>query len=247
MTATRRPLIIAHRGASQGDDQNTLTAFRRAVDMGADMIEFDIRRTRDNEFVIHHDAAIAGHVIAQMTISEIHDLDHNGHEIPTLAQVLDTIPSSIGLDIELKESGYERDVVQQVLLSRRPQEFVITSFDDQAVCAVRASFPDVRTGLLLGARRVSFGKRLQELFPAHRSRACWASCVAPNVRLLHLGYLWRMARAGIPVCVWTVNDEATLTRLIADPRVFAIVTDEVELALRLRDSVLDASGTRTSL
>ncbi len=238
MDEAKRPLIISHRGVGSPDEQNTLEAFERAASLGVDMVEFDIRRTSDDEFVVHHDAAIHGHQIAQMTLREIRELRPGGSGVTTLPEVLGAVPASVGLDIELKEPGYERDVVQLVLESRGPAGFVITSFSDRSVCAARASFPDVRTGLLLGMRRASFGRRLREFFPARRTRACWASCIGPHVRLLRLGYLTRMARAGIPVCVWTVNDEVGLRRMISDRRIHGIVTDEPELALRLRDSIL---------
>lgn len=234
MSERKTPLIIAHRGAGPCASENTLQAFKRAVDMGVDMIEFDIRRTVDGEFVVHHNASIDGRRIAEMTLSRLRELDSEERAITTLDEVLVAVPVRVGLDIELKEEGYERDVVQRVLDHRTPQEFSITSFHDRSVCAVRASFPDVRTGLIVGARHVSLFKRLREVFPARRVRACWANGVAPHFRLLRLGYLRRMNRAGIQVCVWTVNDEKMLARLVADSRVHAILTDEPELALRLR-------------
>lgn len=246
MGNAKRPLIIAHRGVGSPDEQNTLAAFERAVSLGVDMVEFDIRRTSDNEFVVHHDAAIHGHQIARMTLREIRELRPGGSRVTTLTEVLDVVPSHVGLDIELKEMGYEREVVQHVLNFRGPEGFVVTSFSDRSVCAVRASFPDVRTGLLLGMRRASFSRRLRELFPARRARACWASCIGPHARLLRFGYLTRMAHANIPVCVWTVNDEAGLVRMISDQRVHGIVTDEPELALRLRDSIHGKSEGRNS-
>ncbi len=235
------PLIIAHRGAAKGDDQNTLASFVRAQELGVDMIEFDVRRTADGEFVIHHDARVQGRLIAEMTTKEVRALDRPGRGVPTLDDVLRVISRRVGLDIELKEAGYEREVVQRVLEFRAPHEFTITSFDDRSVCAVRASFPDARTGLIVGVRNLSFADRLREVFPIRRVRACWANCIVPHSRLLRLGYLGRMARAGVPVCVWTVNDEAELVRFMADTRVHAIVTDEPELALRLRDSMHAAS------
>src|SRR5690606_32215522 len=65
-------LIIAHRGASRAAPENTVAAFRRAVEMGADAIELDVRRTGDDRLVVHHDPSIAdGRAIRELSAGEL--------------------------------------------------------------------------------------------------------------------------------------------------------------------------------
>ncbi|HEX9157909.1 MAG TPA: glycerophosphodiester phosphodiesterase, partial [Syntrophales bacterium] len=69
-----KKLVIAHRGASSMARENTLEAFRKAIDLRADMIEFDVRRTRDQRYVIHHDLHIAGRPLNEMTLREVREI-----------------------------------------------------------------------------------------------------------------------------------------------------------------------------
>jgi glycerophosphoryl diester phosphodiesterase len=185
----KQTLVVAHRGASSVAPENTLEAFEKAIELGADMVEFDVRRGGDGRLVISHDPLPAP-------------------DVPTLDQVVELCAGRIALDVELKEAGLENEVLQVVASA----DVVVTSFLPEVVTAAKRLRPDVRTGLLL--------RRL----PAADAPADF---LAPHVELLH-----RVPGDGL--VVWTVNDEATLERLFGDPRVAAVVTDDVELALAVR-------------
>ncbi len=232
----RRPLVIAHRGLTTRAGENTVEAFLDAVDVGCDMIEFDLRRTHDGVFAVIHDARIAGEAVSALGYAQLADrAEKQGIELCRLEQVLAVVPDHVGLNVEIKDVGHERDLVELLIESRDASTFVITSFFDESICAVRAAFPDVRTGLLLGRKHASARRRMSELFPFSRARRCYASIVAPHYRLLRFGFLSRMKRRGLQVFVWTVNDGEQLRRLMSDPRVAGVVTDDPESALRLRD------------
>ena len=123
--------IVAHRGASAEAPENTLAAFERAVELGADMIEFDVRRAPDGRLVISHDP-IRGPAV----------------HLPTLEDTLRLTQGRIQLDVELKEPGCERDAIHLLLRYFPLDRFCITSFLAPALRETRAIHPGIRTGLI---------------------------------------------------------------------------------------------------
>ena len=228
--------IIAHRGASAlVDHANTLEAFEKAIDLGADAMEFDVRRTADGVLVGFHDPSIGGREIARLGLAELQALAHeSGFRVPTVEDIFIIAKGRIILDIELKETGYERELLDLAAAHLEVGDFVMTSFLDKAIIAIKRLDPRVRTGLLLGIQKPKEGplRRMVELFPGLRLRRCGADFVAPHYLLLRLGFLARMRRLSLPVFVWTVNDPKMMKRLIARG-VSAIITDRPDLGLAI--------------
>lgn len=204
-------LVAAHRGASSLAPENTIEAFEKAIEVGADMVEFDVRSTRDGLLVAFHDA------VAEWTHAEL--CDRLPFAPPLLTEVVETCAGRIALDVELKEHGHEDEVLRVV-----SGDFVVTSFLDEVVAAVKQRRPDVRAGLLLGAETPLDARAVRE-----RRRACGADFLAPNVALLDAGL-----DAGEGAVVWTVNDVPRLERYLAAGSVAVVITDEPVLALSLR-------------
>jgi glycerophosphoryl diester phosphodiesterase len=220
----RTPLVIAHRGASAVARENTLEAFERAIAMGADAIEFDVRRTADGVIVVHHDAGIAGTdtVIAQATLEEVRQaaLSH-GYRVPTLDETLRACARRIALDIELKEGGYERDISQAVREYYDLSGVVFKSFDDVSVARLKEAEPTAIVGLLIGQNRRMIWR---DFFPGRRLRRCRADFVSPHWRLVRFGFVRRMRRMRMPVLVWTVDD-ALLAGILLKKGVAGIITN----------------------
>ena len=231
-----KPLIIAHRGASAYERENTLNSFRRAMEMRADMIEFDVRRTGDGVMVVHHDAEAGGRPIASMTMTEVRDLAGRiGYEIPTLAAVLDLAAGGIRVNIELKEAGYEEQVVEAVTGTLTPDRYFVSSSLDRAVKRIREIDGDIVTGLILSSRPLR--GLATSVFPAARVRDTGVSLLSVDARLLRFGLLGRAESLGLPVYVWTVNDRKALWRLISPGRVEGVFTDRPDVGLFVRDMV----------
>jgi len=114
-------IVIAHRGFSGGAPENTISAFKKAIEVGSDMIELDVRFSKDGEIVVIHDETLErtttgkGRVI-EKTISELKQLDagskfhssFSGEKIPTLRDVLQLAHRQIPVNIELKMGDYGR-------------------------------------------------------------------------------------------------------------------------------------------
>ncbi|HWD53192.1 MAG TPA: glycerophosphodiester phosphodiesterase [Acidimicrobiales bacterium] len=232
--------VQAHRGSpdpSLGIAENTLPAFARSRQLGADGIELDVRLTADGALVVHHDASIPG-------IGNVADQDvrHLPDQVPLLAEVLGAMPD-LTLNIEVKnlptESSYDPDeaaaraVAHTLADTERGASTVVSSFWLPSLDAVLAVDPSLSTGLLVAewadpsaslAMARDMGCRALHL---HRSLV-----TAALVADVHA--------AGLAVAVWTVNRPDDVVAMVACG-VDTIITDDVPLALaRIPD--LDSSA-----
>jgi glycerophosphoryl diester phosphodiesterase len=231
-----RPLVVAHRGVRSNGHTNTLDAFERAIRIGADMLELDIRRSADHTLVVHHDPTIGDRLLSTMELAEaVRCAAVLGYRMPTLADLFQLASGRVRLDLELKESGCEEAVLGLAFEHRcRVSDILITSFDANTLARVSDLCPGVRTGFLIDE-----GDRIVDRF--HDSKA---SVLAPHYRLLNELTWQQVDEMGIEVLPWTVNELDTMRDLMRRPRVWGVITDEAAGALRLRRT-LEASVTRT--
>jgi glycerophosphoryl diester phosphodiesterase len=237
-----RPIVVAHRGVparaagatgTARTAENTIAAFTNAIDVGADMIEFDVRRTRDGELIAFHDAQVGDVPVGSLTRDEIRAAA--GVRPPLLAEVLEACADRIRLDVELKEDGYVPEVMAALKAAMEAGQLIVTSFRPAVVAQAKDIFPEVKTGLLVGEGGpfIDLPARLRELYPVGLARKVRADYLAPHYRLAGLGVLRRAAAAGIQCLVWTVNDPALIRKYAADTRIAAIITDEAARALAI--------------
>ncbi|NEP79926.1 MAG: glycerophosphodiester phosphodiesterase [Okeania sp. SIO3C4] len=235
---TIKPLIIAHRGASGlVEFENTLASFEKAIELGVPMVEFDVRKTQDNLFVTFHDESINGINISDLSYQQLLDISRQkGFDVPLVEDVLKLCQGKIKLDIELKEVGYELEIVNLVKKYLDYQDYVIKSFLDAAIIAVKKADSRIKTGLLLGVSKPKnlIVTRLSEVFPEFRLFTTQADFVSPNYQLIKFGFLWRMKLVNKNIYVWTINDEKLMVETVKQG-VFALITDRPDLALKLFD------------
>lgn len=208
-------LIIAHRGASRYERENTLAAFERAIELGADMCEFDVRRTADGQLVVIHDDTVGEMRLSEVSLAELreHPL---GSGIPTLDEVLRCLAGRIGADIELKETGCEADVLAALHRSGTVSPLIVTSFHEEALAAIRSRSPETAVGLLLGIEnpRHFIRTRVKELFPFCRARRREFGLLVPHWRIARLPYFLPLARRyGLRVLIWGDPPPSVMKRL----------------------------------
>ena len=223
--------MIAHRGGpAAGVEENSLAAFAAAHAAGAEMVEFDVRRSGDGRLVVAHDAALARLAVRRTSLAALRSA--SGLELPELAEVVDFAAGRIGLDVELKEPGYENEVLAALEPARNAgAPLIVTSFFVRVLRRVRASEPDVDTGLLI---RTAAGRLPRRLATSD------ARYLLPPASALRRGVLDAAARAGVPAIPWTVNAPADLRYALGHPAVAGVITDLPELAVRTRsEQVLD--------
>jgi glycerophosphoryl diester phosphodiesterase len=226
-------MVAAHRGVATGAAENTIDAFTNAIAVGADMIEFDVRHTRDGELIAFHDAQVNGQPIGGLTRDEIESA--KGVRPPLLDEVLKTCAGHIRLDVELKEDGYVADVMAAIKATIDVEQVVVTSFLPAVVAQAKDALPAVKTGLLVGtdAPFHHVQTHYKQVFPIAIARRARADYLAPHYKLADFGVIRRAAAVGLPCLLWTVNEAADIRRFAADPRVAAIITDEAAKALRI--------------
>jgi glycerophosphoryl diester phosphodiesterase len=213
----RRPLVIAHRGASGQRPENTLPAYELAVEQGADMIEIDVHRTRDGALVVTHDEELEGlggkGEICDATLDEVRGLDAGGGErVPTLDEVLDRFGRRIPFNVEIKRgtraeyAGLEAAVLGAVERRGLLERTLFSSFYDPVLQRLRGLSPRARIGLLISRR-----------FPSgalERARALGAEALHPERPLVKAKLVDEAHAAGLAVHVFTVDDPAEMARLL---------------------------------
>jgi len=232
-----KQMIIAHRGASGDYHENTIEAFIEAINVGADAIELDVRKTKDNKIIISHDDNIDGIKLDSLDYNEILEVSSSkGFIVPTLEEVLKLCQGKILLDIELKEEGYEEEVISLIKKYLEYNEFFIRSFIDRQVRIVKKIDSKIKTGLLLGVGNPKYGflTRLSELFPIFRIIRTKPNFISPHYRLMKFGYTKRMHLLKKPVIVWTVNDENLINKFLFKHKVDGLITDYPKLAINIQ-------------
>jgi glycerophosphoryl diester phosphodiesterase len=252
---TSLPLVIAHRGASRDAPGNTPAAFEAAIALGVDMVELDVRRTSDGVLVVHHNASRRGVPVSMLTYPGLVRLSR--FEPPELDTVLDLCAGRVGLDIEIKEPGYEAEVIAAA--SRRfPRERLLyTSFEESVISTVRRLDPNARCGLLLGPGRLRSRAQRYEALPFELAERCGADLLAVHQwlapvrrrsrRTLGTGLLADAKARNFPLMVWTVNGPQRLRAYLADGRVAGIITDLPGLALETREELASSPDRDTDL
>jgi glycerophosphoryl diester phosphodiesterase len=146
--------IIAHRGASRERPENTVAAFVRAVELGADGIELDVHLTADDVLVVHHDTRpheapserLANRDIRSLTSGELDAFRVRGERIPTLKQVIDAVAGKLRIYCELKGADTALPALQ--LLGKLGAAAAVHAFDHRQIAASRAIAPAFSRGVL---------------------------------------------------------------------------------------------------
>jgi glycerophosphoryl diester phosphodiesterase len=200
--------VIAHRGASGYEPENTLIAFRAAVALKADAIECDVQLCGSGELVVFHDRKLkritgARGKIKRKKLAELRSLDAGkGEHIPTLKEVLDELDGHICINVELKSRRTAVAAAQDIRNSIRTghwktDDFFISSFYFRELRRFHEIFPEIPVALLFKRKPRRLKKRIKILTPFAASLD--AECVKPAwVRHVH--------DHGLKVYIWTVDD-----------------------------------------
>ena len=211
-------LSIAHRGASAYAPENTMAAFRKAVELGADGIELDVQLSKDGQVFVMHDSRLERTTNGRgrtgvKTLDELKALDagswfsgeFKNEPIPTLKEVFEYATGKLLVDVELKKAKDRLELVQAV--HKLVDEFdmwndcLITSFDKKTIEAVVACMPEIQCGLLTD-------KNSNNIF-----KGDWAFCVVRG-DVLNQDLIYSANERGKQLVVWTVDEEADMRYLL---------------------------------
>jgi glycerophosphoryl diester phosphodiesterase len=223
-------LVIAHRGASAKYPENTLLAFRKALEAGASWLELDVQLSADGELVVIHDEFLdrttSGQgAVARSSLSRLRQLDAGlGEKIPLLTEVLDLAAGRAGVNIELKGAGTGEPVARllnQGLACQRWQaaDLLVSSLAAAEILPFAALLPAIRVAPIADAPEQPFWElaaRLQA-WSVHVGQPAVTAALVEKAR-----------QQGRKLLVYTVNDQATL-RSLQQLGVAGVFTDQPEL------------------
>ncbi len=236
-------MVVAHRGASIEQPENTIAAFEAAIDAGADAVEFDVRMTVDGHAVVMHDADVSrttdgNGLVSEMTLEEIRTLG-----VPTLEETLGCLAGRAAADIEIKnlpgEPGFtsDREAAAEATLAALdavsfPGQVLVSSFDPMSIAHSRALRPDVPTGLLTEYEVDAEEALTRAVSHGHP----WVLPFVLKVLEAGDGFAERVHAAGALLGVWIADDPETARKLFElgadavatnDPRAIVPIRDEV--------------------
>lgn len=220
-------LVYGHRGFSGIYPENTLLSFKKAAEVGADGIEFDVHETKDGALVVMHDEN-AGRttgvdkLIKDMTLEEFKALDagyvKNGEfgkmAPPTLRETFEVLAETgMKCNIEIKSGVFEYTGIERKVLALMDEfnfreRTIISSFNHFTVCRFKELAPDVKVGFL---------EESWIIHPGAYTKARGAECFHPFFNMLNHENMQDLRNNGIEINAWTINDE-----------------DDMKKALRLR-------------
>lgn len=221
--------VIAHRGASAYYPENTMSAFRAAVEMKADMIELDVLLSKDDIPVVFHDAKLNKRsngkgLVSNYSFEELRKLDagswfhskFRGEKIPSLKEVLEFTKDKVLVNIEIKteavsdktEEGIVELVLDMVKELEIEDQIIISSFDYRVMERVRARNSEIKLALLYEKKQS--GKRN----PVQLVKDYNVDAFNFGKRYLSDGWIKQLNENGIPFFVYTVNDEDTMREII---------------------------------
>jgi glycerophosphoryl diester phosphodiesterase len=240
------PLVIAHRGASAAAPENTLLAFEQAVQLGAEAIELDAKRTSDGEVVCFHDRTLlrttgvvgtpGSRTLGQLRTYDVgawKGLAFGGQRVPTLSEVLEAVGRRILVNIELTDYWADQPrlaeaVVGIVRRQRLERRILVSSFQSSALVAAEARAPEIARAHLVGptwlSTRDRFSLRRAEVQAEHLHESlALPERIAAN------------QRAGKRVHVYTVDDPVAMRRLWGWG-VDGVITNMPDVAHRVREA-----------
>lgn len=233
--------IIAHRGASRSAPENTLPAFRLAWKQGADLAELDVHLSRDGRIVVSHDETTrrTGGIerqICDLTLAELRTLDFGrwkgakwaGTQIPTLDEVVQTVPAGKRLLIEIKCGPEIIPELRKILdeSGKRRRQFILQSFSLPTMEAVKRAFPDIETAWLCALKRTTAAEAAAEAEALSR-QASAAGMNGLHLRgspLMSALMVKNAKRLRLKFRVWTV-DSAPAARWLAGLGIDGIITN----------------------
>ena len=240
-----RVLRIGHRGAAALEPENTLRSLRRAIELGVDLVEFDVLELDDGTLVLAHSDRLYelshGRARGRVRRRTLPELRRVAPELPTLDEALELLAGTptVGLDVELKRCGHEAALVRALRRYGVAERTIVTSYRTAALSAVRAQDPDIRVGVVYPADRYGLGRL--PLAPLAAPAASAFRRALPHV----IGSLLSRVRAAAAMLQYRVVSRAVVERCHElDAGVFAWTVDDRRVAQGL--AALGVDGVITN-
>jgi glycerophosphoryl diester phosphodiesterase len=202
-----KPLVIAHRGASSVELENSLAAFRAARGQGADGVELDVHATIDGEIVVHHDPSIMGLPIAQTRATDLAAVPlANGEPIPTLAQALDVLGTlRVFVEVKVLDPRWDDRLFATLDRGPNPAGYAVHSFLAPVIRRLGEKRPTLPRGILSEVRSPS----AKQILADAAAQTLWPEQSTIDERLVRTVH-----GLGATIIAWTVDNPADMERLV---------------------------------
>lgn len=244
--------IVAHRGIPSEAPENTIASFQRAIELGADAIELDVRLTADKVPVVYHyyylqENTSASGAIFKFTLEQLRDVKVfcktnpavNTGRISTLSEILELFVGKIGFEIEVKGPEPEAPEIISCVLNRFKKfwsTFEITSYEPALLLAIQKICSGITVDLLFPRSEGWMKLDVVQYEAIHYSRLVHARAVHLHPTQLSEKVISALHNQGVEIHAWDVNDEQSL-QTIATFRIPRICTDCFKQALAFRDKM----------
>lgn len=211
--------IIGHRGAAGLAPENTLASLQKALDHGVDEIEFDLRVTKDNIVILHHDEQVTSRNGLSLTIKDsvFSELKRLKPKLTTLTEVLDTLPKSAVLYIEVKPQVNVKPIIK-ILKSSGRKNYLLGSKSQKTLVKLHQALPDVPKIVI---------QSWSGVIATARARKVRTKKISMNQKWLWNGFIKRISK-NYELYTYTLNDPKKAKQW-SKFGLYAVVTDRPDL------------------
>lgn len=218
-------IIIAHRGASAYEPENTLRSIKRALDLDSKMIEVDVRSSKDEHIAVIHDESVdrttnSKGCVKDLALEDLKKLDAGkGEKIPTLQEVINAVKHKAILVIEIKVLDIEDSVVRIIEKEGVEREVIITSFYHPILRRTKELNPIIKTGVIFKCHPIK---------PADLALSAHANSLFPEHRYISKQMIKEVHDYNLEIYPWTIDDPDRASQLIG-MEVDGIVTNKPDI------------------
>ena len=232
-------LIGAHRGAYKDEslDENSISAFKKAIEFKCDYVEFDVHKTNDGKFVIHHDQTINFPNKVSLKDSpwvdflENYALPITQEHLPLLQEVITVCKNKIKMNVEIKDPDIGKEVVDILLASGlTSNDFFISSFHQSVIKDILGSYKDIYSGFLFLGNPWSIKN-------AKIASSLSCKAINPYYRFLSKKLVRYAVKNNLEINTWTVDGKA-LEKIMQIENISSIITNDCLLALEKRGKLI---------
>lgn len=215
-------LKIGHRGAKAYEVENTIDSFRRAIELGVNAIELDVRKTKDDKLIISHDDTLKRVFGIDVKISEteLKDLEElTKNKIVRFQDALRFIDKKVSkILVEIKEVGYEKKIFEEIKKEKLLENTILISFYEDSIRNVRKIDPKIDTGLIYARHKN----------PIDTATNLNANYLVALYRFIHTKDVEKAHKNNLKVIVWTINTAEEAAQYIKKG-VDGIATDKPDI------------------
>jgi glycerophosphoryl diester phosphodiesterase len=219
----KKVINIAHRGYTRYFPENTIEAFKAALELGVDGVEFDVQETVDGGFFIHHDDDIDGRQIATLRSVEMQSARiQGGYKIPALPETLDMLGHGPILIVELKQVWSLERFLEILRLHADVKRTVLVSFSSELIAKLAALAPDIMRAVITNTGV----KKSGEISKSTKSMAIGVACADLDSSLIE-----KLHGEGTMVFVWDCSGVASLQKAL-EYDIDGLISDVPDLVMQ---------------